>query len=93
MYGSARKCAHAAGKLRPLDMNPDRFLGVCQQVRGRIKQSWGVLVEDPNLVEYGVRDRLAGRVREQRGLSKEQSERQLREFMSRHRRWWDPTQQ
>jgi len=58
-----------------------------------MKQSWGVLVEDPNLVEYGSRDRLAGRVLEQRGLSKEQSERQLQEFMSRHRRWWDPTQQ
>lgn len=93
MYGSARKRAHAAGTLRTLDMNLDRFLGVCWQLRGRIKQSWGVFVEDPSLVEYGARDRLAGRVREQRGLSKEQSERQLREFMSRHRRWWDPTQQ
>lgn len=74
-------------------MNLDRFLGVCRQYRGKMKQTWGALVEDPSLVEYGARDRLAGRIREQRGLSKEQSERQLQEFLNRHRRWWDPSQQ
>jgi len=93
MYASARKRARAAGTLRALDMNLDRFLGVCRQYRGKVKQTWGVLMEDPNLVDHGARDRLAGRIREQRGLSKEQSQRQLQEFMSRHRRWWDPSQQ
>lgn len=93
MYGSARNRARAAGTLCVLDMNLDRFLGVCRQYRGRMKQTWGVLIEDANLVDHGARDRLAGRIQEQRGLSKEHSERQLREFMSRHRRWWDPSQQ
>lgn len=93
MYGSARNYARAARTLRTLDMNPDRFLGVCRQLRGRIKQRWGVLADDPDLAEFGARDLLAGRIQEQRGLSKERSERQLREFMNRHRRWWDPSQQ
>jgi uncharacterized protein YjbJ (UPF0337 family) len=93
MYGSARNRGHVTGKLRRLDMNLDRLLGVCRQFSGRMKQAWGVLLDDPNLVDHGARDRLAGRIQEQRGLSKEQSERQLQEFMNRHRRWWDPSQQ
>ena len=93
MYGSARKQAVASRTLCPLAMNPDRFLGICRQLRGRIKQRWGVLAGDPDLAEFGARDLLAGRIQEQRGLAKERSERQLREFMNRHRRWWDPSQQ
>ncbi len=93
MYGNAQIRAAAARSIRSTEMNHDRIQGMCTQLRGRIKQSWGVLVDDPHCTAEGARERLDGRIREQRGIAKQEAERQLREFMSRNRRWWDLSRQ
>lgn len=73
-------------------MNIDQFRGTCRQFRGRLKQSLGVLIADPVMEADGLRDRLDGRILEQRGVSQQEADRQLQEFMSRNRRWWDLSQ-
>ena len=70
-------------------MNADRFQGICRQFNGTVKQRWGALTDDPGAVAAGTRDRLAGRIQERRGISKQEADRQLEAFMNRNRNWWD----
>jgi uncharacterized protein YjbJ (UPF0337 family) len=70
-------------------MNRDRFHGIWKQFSGKLKEQWGRLTDDPLAVAAGTRDRLAGRIRERRGISKQAAHRQLEDFMSRNRNWWD----
>jgi uncharacterized protein YjbJ (UPF0337 family) len=72
-------------------MNRDRLQGICQQVSGRLKQQWGTLNGDLRAVADGTRDRLAGRIQEQRGISKQEADQQLQDFMRRNRNWWNLT--
>ena len=73
-------------------MNRDRVYGVWKQFEGSVKEQWGTLSGDPRMVAAGKRDRIAGRIEEQRGISKQQAERQLEDFMSRNRNWQDLSQ-
>ena len=50
-------------------MNRDRFHGICRQFNGTLKQHWGALTDDPLAVDAGTRERLAGRIQEQRAIS------------------------
>lgn len=93
MYGIAQIGDADPPTLRLPEMNHDRLQGVCMQLRGRIKESWGALADDPYRVAEGVRERLDGRIREQRGIAQQEAARQLREFMNRNRRWWDLSQE
>ena len=68
-------------------MNRDRLEGICMQFRGQLREHWGRLSIDPLSTVAGTRDRLAGRIREQRGIVKEATERQLKEFLERNRNW------
>lgn len=70
-------------------MNRDRFHGIWMQVMGKAKERWGMLTGDPLAVAAGTRDRVAGRILEQRGISKQEADRQLEDFMSRNRNWRD----
>lgn len=70
-------------------MNQDRFHGVCMQLKGALKVQWGRLSGDPGAVTAGKSDQFAGRVLEQRGISAQEADRQLKEFMRRNRDWWD----
>jgi len=70
-------------------MNRDRFDGIWKQFRGNVKEQWGTFTGDPFAVHAGMRDRLAGRVQERRGIAKQQADRQLAEFTSRNRHWQD----
>jgi uncharacterized protein YjbJ (UPF0337 family) len=72
-------------------MNRDRLQGICLQFSGRLKEHWGKLNEDPRAVAAGTRDQLAGRIQEQRGLSRQDADRQLEDFMRRNRNWWNLT--
>lgn len=42
---------------------------------------------DRRCIDEGRRDQLAGRAQELYGVNKEQSQRELREFLYRNRRW------
>ena len=70
-------------------MNRDRFQGVCMQFRGSLKKQWGGLFRNPRAVAAGKSDQFAGRILEQRGLSSQEANRQLEDFMRRNRNWWD----
>ena len=70
-------------------MNQDRIHGMCMQVGGTLKECWGRLTGDTSAVTAGKSDRFAGRILEQRGISAQEADRQLADFMRRNRNWWD----
>ena len=70
-------------------MNRDRFQGGWQQFTGKAKERWGAVTRNPLLAAEGSRQRLAGEVLEQRGISAQQSARQLEDFLNRNRHWHD----
>lgn len=70
-------------------MNRDRLRGVCRQFGGKVKERWGTLTGDSLAAAAGTRDQLAGRIQEQRGIAKQEADRQLEDFMNRNRNWWD----
>ena len=72
-----------------IGMNRDRFHGIWKQFSGTVKEQWGALTDDPLTVAAAARDRLAGKRLEQRGISKQEADRQLDDFQKRNRYWWD----
>jgi uncharacterized protein YjbJ (UPF0337 family) len=70
-------------------MNQDLLQGISKQLSGTLKVCWGRLNGDSLVVAAGRRDRLAGRIQEQRGISKQAADRQIEEFRSRNRNWLD----
>lgn len=70
-------------------MDRERMQGIWKQILGTFKEHWGVLTEDPFAIESGVRERAAGRKQEQRSIARREADRQLEEFVSRHRNWRD----
>ena len=68
-------------------MNRDRFEGGMQVLLGRLRERWGSLTSDEQCMAAGVRDQLAGRVQEQQGIHREESDRQLNDFLRRNRNW------
>lgn len=69
-------------------MNAERFAGICQQFAGRMNQTWGELTGDPTRVAAGMRTQIFGKARQRSGIAKEDSARQLREFLTRNRKWY-----
>jgi uncharacterized protein YjbJ (UPF0337 family) len=61
-------------------MSWDRISGNWAQWKGRVQERWGKLTDDHLDVVAGRRDQLAGRIQEVYGLSKEEAERQLRNW-------------
>ena len=61
-------------------MNWDRISGNWAQWKGRVQERWGKLTDDHLDVVAGRRDQLAGRIQELYGLTREEAERQLRNW-------------
>ena len=61
-------------------MSWDRISGNWTQWKGRVRERWGRLTQDQLDVVAGRRDQLAGRIQEAYSLSKEETERQLRNW-------------
>ena len=61
-------------------MSWDRISGNWTQWKGRVRERWGRLTQDQLDVIGGRRDQLAGRIQEAYALSKEETERQLRNW-------------
>ena len=70
-----------------MDMNRDRVEGNWQQFSGKVREQWGKLTHDDLGVNAGKRDQLAGSIQARHGISKEESERQVRDFLYRNRDW------
>ncbi len=57
-----------------------RLFGNWQQFKGNVKQRWGKLTDDQLSVINGQRDILAGKLQEAYGLTKDEVERQIRDW-------------
>ena len=61
-------------------MNWDRVEGNWKQVKGTVKEKWGKLTDDDLDVIAGKRDKLAGRIQETYGISKDEADKQVKEW-------------
>ena len=71
-------------------MNRDQFEGRWKQVSGKARQLWNMLLGDKAGVNAARQTQLAGGIQRRHGISKQEAERQLRDFMHRNRNW-DPS--
>jgi len=75
------RCAHCGTNSRIVTMdNWDRIAGNWMQWKGRVRERWGKLTDDQLDVVGGRREQLSGRIQEAYGLSKDEAERQLRNW-------------
>jgi uncharacterized protein YjbJ (UPF0337 family) len=63
-----------------LAMNWDRISGNWTQWKGRVRERWGKLTDDQLDVVAGRREQLSGRIQDAYGLSRDEAERQLRNW-------------
>jgi uncharacterized protein YjbJ (UPF0337 family) len=61
-------------------MNWDRIEGNWKQFKGQIKEQWGRFTDDELDVVAGKRDQFLGKLQEKYGITKDEAERQLRDF-------------
>jgi uncharacterized protein YjbJ (UPF0337 family) len=61
-------------------MNWDRVEGSWKTFKGQVKQQWGKLTDDDLDVIAGRRDELVGRIQNAYGLSRDDADRQIREW-------------
>ncbi|MFZ6647366.1 CsbD family protein [Undibacterium sp. TJN25] len=66
-------------------MNWDIVEGNWKQFKGKAKEQWGKLTDDSLDIIAGKRDQLSGKVQETYGISKDEAEKQIREFEDRNR--------
>lgn len=66
-------------------MNWDIVEGNWKQFKGKAKEQWGKLTDDDLDVIAGKRDQLAGRVQEAYGVSKDEAEKQIRDWEERNK--------
>ncbi|MBX3143111.1 MAG: CsbD family protein [Trueperaceae bacterium] len=62
-------------------MNRDILQGNWKQLKGGIKEQWGKLTDDDIVRAEGNFEKLAGRVQERYGLSREEAEKRVDEFL------------
>ena len=68
-------------------MNRDRIEGTWKQLSGKVREQWSALVGDESGIDMARRIRLAGSNQVRRGISKDDAERQFRDFLHRNRDW------
>ena len=61
-------------------MNWDRIEGNWKQMKGLVKEKWGKLTDDHLDVIAGKRDQLVGRIQEAYGISRDEADRQVRDW-------------
>ena len=63
-------------------MNWDQIEGKWKQMKGAVKKQWGKLTDDDLDVIAGNKDQLAGRIQERYGITKEEANKQVRDWSS-----------
>jgi uncharacterized protein YjbJ (UPF0337 family) len=63
-------------------MNWDQLQGMWKQVTGDVKRHWGKLTDDDLQMVEGDRQRLVGKIQERYGVSKEEADRQVDDWLS-----------
>jgi uncharacterized protein YjbJ (UPF0337 family) len=67
-------------------MNEDVLRGQWKQIRGQIKEWWGVLTDNDLDQIDGRRDRLVGKLQEKYGFTRDQAERDVEDHLAMLRR-------
>ncbi|HSV58938.1 MAG TPA: CsbD family protein [Variovorax sp.] len=65
-------------------MNKDTVEGNWKQFKGKVKEQWGRLTDDDFDVIAGKRDQLLGRIQERHGISRDEAEKQVKDWESRN---------
>jgi uncharacterized protein YjbJ (UPF0337 family) len=63
-------------------MTDDILEGQWKQLRGRIKEAWGVLTDDELDQIDGKRDRLIGKLQEKYGYSRVEADEEVERFLN-----------
>jgi uncharacterized protein YjbJ (UPF0337 family) len=58
-------------------MNWEQAKGQWMQVKGSVRKQWGKLTDDDLDVIAGEREKLAGKIQERYGMTKEEAEKQI----------------
>lgn len=61
-------------------MNKDIFEGKWEQFKGEVQKKWGKLTNDDLDVINGNRKKLAGKIQEKYGVTKEEAEKQVEAY-------------
>ena len=64
-------------------MNKDTIEGNWKQLKGKVQQQWGKLTDDDFDVIAGRGTELAGRIQERYGISRDEAEKQVKDWQSR----------
>ncbi|MBQ0804743.1 MULTISPECIES: CsbD family protein [unclassified Sulfitobacter] len=65
-------------------MNWDTIKGNWKQMTGKVKEEWGDLTDDDLTEAAGERDQLVGKIQAKYGIAKEEAEKQVDKFVSKH---------
>jgi uncharacterized protein YjbJ (UPF0337 family) len=65
-------------------MNKDTVQGKARELKGKLKQKWGQLTDDEITEIEGNAEILAGKLQVRYGVTKEDAEKQVREFRREH---------
>ena len=68
-------------------MNWDRIQGKWKQFKGSAKQQWGKLTDDELDVINGSRERLTGSIQEAYGITRDEVEKQVSEWLNRQKEY------
>jgi len=79
VFGMPRQI-RSSKSLEGPSMNWDRVEGNWKQVKGSIKEKWGKLTDDDLDLVAGKRDKLAGQIQERYGISKDEADKQLKDW-------------
>ncbi len=66
-------------------MNWERIEGNWKQLKGNVQTQWGKLTDDHLDIIAGNREKLAGKIQEAYGISKDETEKQISEWEARQR--------
>ncbi|RPI24761.1 MAG: CsbD family protein [Acidobacteria bacterium] len=61
-------------------MNRDTLQGNWKQIKGKVKEKWGEFTDDELDMIEGKRDQIIGKLQEKYGYTREQAEREYRDF-------------
>ena len=65
-------------------MNAQVLKGKWHQLKGEVKSQWGELTDDDLDVVEGDAEKLIGRVQERYGYARDQAQREVNDFITRH---------
>jgi len=70
---------------KEIEMDWNIVEGNWKQFKGKVKTQWGKLTDDHLDVIAGKRDQLAGKIQESYGITKDEAEKQIKDFEERNK--------